>query len=285
MLQSLGRKSAIWSERIIPDAFVFAVILSAVIFLLGIVVADKTPVEMVGYWYDGFWNFLGFSMQMVLILLTGYVLAQSPPIRAVIQRLAGQPKTSRQAILLIAVVTIFAGFINWGLGLVIGAILAIAVSLSAKQRGIRVHFPLAVAAGYLALSIHSAGFSSTAPLIVNTDNHFLFQQIGRIPFTETVLTSWNFLAVLAYIIVVPLLLVFLSPPEDEVREVGDFHESKPTEEGLDGEPAATLVKKLENSRLITALVVLPGLYYISSYFYDRGVTIQHNLMQKILSTI
>jgi short subunit fatty acids transporter len=51
-----------------PSPFLFALILSYVVFLAGIGLTGSGPVEMVGFWYDGFWAFLTFSMQMVLIL-------------------------------------------------------------------------------------------------------------------------------------------------------------------------------------------------------------------------
>ena len=39
---------------------------------------NDTPTQVLGFWGDGFWNLLEFSMQMVLIVVTGHVMASSP---------------------------------------------------------------------------------------------------------------------------------------------------------------------------------------------------------------
>jgi short-chain fatty acids transporter len=286
MLQRLGSVSARYANKLIPDAFVFAILLSAFIFVLGVLITPSGPAQMVGHWYSGFWNFLGFSMQMVLILLTGYVLAQSPPVRRIMARLAKVPKSGGQGIVLIAAVTLVAGFINWGLGLVVGAVLAIAVARDMKQRGIPLHFPLAAAAGYLGLSIHSTGFSSTAPLIVNTDNHFLYEQIGRVPFTDTVLTTWNLIAVAVYILFVPLLMKAMMPPAHEIKEIqladdkedGDDNPGHMLVEAPEDEADRPLAQRLENSRVLTAMVVVPGFGYIAYFFATKGFDLNINIV-------
>ena len=75
-------------------------------------------------WGDGFWELLSFAMQMLLVLVTGFILASSPPIR----RLPGRPCRSRHrrgsAIVMVSLVSLAANWINWGFGLVVGAIFA-----------------------------------------------------------------------------------------------------------------------------------------------------------------
>jgi short-chain fatty acids transporter len=55
----------------LPDAFLFAIMLTFIVFGFGIVFQNQSPVEMAGYWGDGFWKLLAFAMQMVLFLVTG----------------------------------------------------------------------------------------------------------------------------------------------------------------------------------------------------------------------
>ena len=86
MLQTAGAVCARISRQIVPNPFVFAIILSAVVYLMGIALTDAGPFEMVGHWYDGFWNLLQFAMQMVIILVTGFVVAYHPRVRAGILR-------------------------------------------------------------------------------------------------------------------------------------------------------------------------------------------------------
>ncbi len=255
---------------------------------MGIWLTPSGPLDMIFHWYDGFWNFLGFSMQMVFILLTGYVLAQSGPARRCMNRMAKAPKNAGQGLLLISAVTLVAGFINWGLGLVVGAVMAITVARDLKSRGIKLHFPLAAAAGYLGLSIHSAGFSSTAPLISNTDDHFLFDMIGRIPFADTVLQPWNLIAVAVYLIVVPFVIKAMHPSDENVQEIH-------LKEELDSEAEVSndaeilgytdgkvpLAQRLENSVILMALVVVPGVIYIVYFFSTRGFDLNINFINFI----
>lgn len=219
MLRIVGDFFAQLARRLMPSPFVFAILLTFVVYGAGIVLTDSGPLEMVGYWYDGFWNLLSFAMQMVLILLGGYVLATSPQARSLISRLAEAPATAGQAIVLIASVTIVAGWINWGLGLVIGAVVAVTVSESARRRGIRVHFPLAAAAGYTGLLIFGNGFSSSAPLLVNTPDHFLMEEIGLVPVSETIVTPYNLLISLVFLLTIPFVLRAMHPESDDCREI------------------------------------------------------------------
>ncbi|MQA15312.1 MAG: short-chain fatty acid transporter [Pseudonocardiaceae bacterium] len=309
MLQKLGETSSRLASRFIPDAFVFALMLSAVVYGLGVGLTPSGPAEMVGHWYEGFWSLLEFSMQMILILLTGYVLAQSSIVKRGLDRLASLPGTGRQAIFLIALVTLLAGFVNWGLGLVVGAVLSIAVAKNAKARGIRVHFPLAVAAGYMGLSIHSAGFSSTAPLLVNTEGHFLENEIGTVPLTETIITPFNLILVGIYVALIPLVLRGMSPPSDKCQEIGpsgdDEGPGEPTDPVEDGREAdgagkgavqtdesvstqrvpTTVVTRLENNVVLTLLVVVPGFLYIGWFFATNGFDLNINIVNFIFLMI
>lgn len=219
MLRAIGNAFAQLARKFIPSAFVFAILLTVVVYAAGIGLTDSGPFEMIGYWYEGFWNLLTFSMQMVLILLAGYVLATSPQARALITRLAELPGTAGQAILLIAVVTIVAGWLNWGLGLVTGAVMAVTVAESARSRGIRVHYPLAAAAGYAGLLIFGNGLSSSAPLLVNTQDHFLIEEIGLVPVGETILTPYNLITSVVFLLTIPFVLRAMHPGDDDCREI------------------------------------------------------------------
>ena len=61
-----------------PDPFVLVVVLTFFVGILAVFMTDHTPTQVLGFWGDGFWNLLEFSMQMVLIVVTGHVMASSP---------------------------------------------------------------------------------------------------------------------------------------------------------------------------------------------------------------
>ena len=86
-------------------------------------------------WYRGFWALLAFAMQMCLILVTGYAIAYHPLVYRGLKRLATVPKSTKQAVALTAFVAMVFSWINWGLGLIIGAVLARAIGVEFyKQR-------------------------------------------------------------------------------------------------------------------------------------------------------
>lgn len=85
-------------QAFLPDPFIFALILSAIVFLLGVLTNGETPYQMVLHWGNGFWGFLGFSMQMVLVIIFGNCLATAPIFHKLVKKLALIPKTPKQAV-------------------------------------------------------------------------------------------------------------------------------------------------------------------------------------------
>jgi short-chain fatty acids transporter len=97
MIRRLGHRCAAIFRAITPDPFVLAVGLTLVVFAMALVFQGASPVEVVRAWQGdkGFWSLLAFTMQMLLILVTGHALASSPPLQRAIQTLARQPLSSR----------------------------------------------------------------------------------------------------------------------------------------------------------------------------------------------
>jgi short-chain fatty acids transporter len=119
LFQSMGRGLSAVTARWMPDPMIFALALSGIVFVLGLVMTDSTPLDMLIYWYDGFWSLLTFAMQMVLILLTGYALATAPGLAGGIRRLARIPNSGRAAVFTTALVSTIFTWFHWGLGLIV----------------------------------------------------------------------------------------------------------------------------------------------------------------------
>ena len=86
-----------------------------------------TPSGMLKAWYGGVWgsqNIFTFAFQMVLILVTGYTLAEAPVLKRAIVHIAGKPNNQVQGALLCFTVSAVLSLLNWGLGLVAGALVA-----------------------------------------------------------------------------------------------------------------------------------------------------------------
>lgn len=111
-------------QKYLPDPFSIAWIISLVVVALAIGVTHKTPLEVATYWGQGFFDILAFSMQMTLVIVTGYALASAGVVRRFLQTIARIPKTPKQTVFFIAVVSMVLYYLNWGLGLIAGGLLA-----------------------------------------------------------------------------------------------------------------------------------------------------------------
>src|SRR5258705_13848287 len=117
-----------WAERWIPEAFTFALLATFTVLLAALAAPPSTPPQVVDAWGRGFWELIPFTMQMALIIITGHVLATSPPMGRLIRAIASWPRTPRGAVALVTFFTLAASWFNWGFSLVFGAVLAIEVA-------------------------------------------------------------------------------------------------------------------------------------------------------------
>ncbi len=209
-----------------PSPFVFAIGLTYVVFLAGLLVEGRSPVEMVQFWQDGFWNLLSFGMQMVLILATGYVLAYHPLVQRGIDRLTAMPSTGPQAVVLVGAVSMVVAWIQWGLGLIVGAILAREMGRRAHKRQIPVHYPLLCVAGYMGLGLTwHWGLAASGPLLMNTPgNVFIEAGIvdGLVSTSQTIFHPYTLALVVLGIAYSLGVLYVLTPPESESEPITAF---------------------------------------------------------------
>ena len=277
-MRRFGNALAAFSTRWIPDAFVFAVGLSVLVYLLALGLTDHGPLQLVDDWYTGFWGLLEFAMQMALVLVTGYALASSPPARRAIRRIAALPRGPLSACALTAVGAALLGMLHWGLGLIAGAMLAVEVARSCRERGIKAHFPLLAASGYTGLMVWHSGLSGSSPLLVNTEGHFLEDQIGVLPLSETLFQPFNLVFLAAMLIGAPLLLMSMHPRPEDAEEIEDAPDG---ESGPGGDGGAVLTKeerrtltpaqRLMHSRVPVLAVVAAGLVYIVPELVRGGI--------------
>lgn len=263
-------------EHLVPDAFVFAILLTIVVFVMGIGIQRQTPVQMIQYWAEGFWNFLAFSMQMVLMVVTGHTLATSPSGRRFVERLARIPTNSASAAAFIALVSALLAWISWGLGLIGGGLLALAISRHLR----RVNFKLLVAAAYAGMMVGTNGLSVTEPLMVNTPGHFLEKEIGLIPLSRTVLSPQMLVPVLLGTVAVVLLAWLMhgnETPEPVVLADSGSDTAEPT---VDTNP--TFAGRLDRSRVLAWIVGLAGLLYAVLWFSRKGFDLNLNVFIFIL---
>ncbi|MCP1365034.1 TIGR00366 family protein, partial [Halomonas sp. BBD48] len=215
-------------------------------------------------------NLLTFSMQMLLVLVTGFMLASSPPVRRLLARLASQADNAAKAIVLVSVVSLAASWINWGFGLVVGALFA-----KELARQVRVDYRLLVASAYSGFVVWHGGLAGSIPLVIATEGHFAADRIGVIPTSETIFALYNLAIVAVLFVVVPLVNRWMLPDEEEsVFVERDRLEDAPPHRYLPARPA----EHLENSVALSWLVGIPGLLFLLDHFVLRGGGLNLNIV-------
>jgi short-chain fatty acids transporter len=183
--------------------------------LLAVVFTDQGPVAVVSHWGEGFWFVLAFSMQSALALMTGWAFADSPPIKRVLQRIGEIPRTQKQAVFATAVVGQIFGLFHWGVVLVAGAIFAREVAVAMEEKDVDVHYPLLVATGYAGLLPWHQGLSAASMLLVATPDHFLADQIGVVPVSETIFYPGNLIIVAGVVLVTMIIMPLMAPEKKD----------------------------------------------------------------------
>jgi short-chain fatty acids transporter len=213
-LERFAARATELTERWMPDAFVFALggtlfIAVAAFAVDGAMRAD--PLKLVDAWGNGFWSLIPFTLQMTMMIIGGYVLATSPPIFRLIQRLASRPQTGKGAVVLVAAASLFTSLLNWGFSLIFSAVLAREVARrvpSADYRALG-------ASSFLGLgTVWAQGLSGSAALQMASAASMppaLVQITGVIPLTETIF-RWESLVAVAIEILVVLAVVWMYAP-------------------------------------------------------------------------
>ncbi len=263
-----------WTERWIPDAFIFALAATVIVVVAALTWTGATAGQIVDAWGGGFWGLIPFTMQMSLVIITGHVLATSAPMRTVIRAIAGWPQTPRGAVAMVAFFAMASSWFNWGFSLVFSAVLAREVA----RRVPRVDYRALAAATFLGLgSIWAQGLSGSAALQMATPGA-LQPQIreivsggvipgGLLPFTHTIFLWQSLVAVVIEVVVVTLLMWLATPPAGRARTAADL--------GIDlVDPEPPVINRrqvppgawLEHSAILPLFIVALGGTYLVRYF-------------------
>lgn len=200
----------------LPSPFSIAVILSLLCYLAAFFLTDSNGtqphwIEIIGFWHQGLWILLGFSMQMMLMLILGHSLALSPWVGKMLDKIM-EPMVQSQsrAILAVNILTLLAAFFNWGLGLILGAVLVRKTAEFAKKKKLALNYGLLGAAGYTGMMVWHGGLSGSAPLTVTGTGHSLEDKIGLIGLDETLFSPMNIVGFILCMLLIPLLSWVLS---------------------------------------------------------------------------
>lgn len=299
VIERFGQRVANVVERWMPSPFLFAIILTYIVFVVGILVQGTGPFEMVLFWFDGFWLFLAFAMQMTIILMTGFVIAYHPRVNDLLQRLTKVPNNGKQAVVLVGLVAMVLAWVHWGLGLIVGAIFAREMGKTAYDNGISVHYPLLCVAGYMGLGLTwHWGLSGSAPLLINTPgNEFVELGIldGLVSTTETIFHPYALTLTVTSIVFASILLYLLSPRGENARDItqyvseerlfggvaegvtgADVAADGGTDEPADGDGDERTVRpvpaeRIDNSKILGGIIAITGVIVVLYTFWTQGM--------------
>ena len=282
MMEKLGEKFTELFKKYLPDAFVFALVLTLLTALSALIWTDTSVMGIIEAWYQGFWMLLEFGMQMILLLVTGYSIALASPVKRFLFKITQFIQTPRQLYPFIIIIGMLLSSISWG-WVVITAVLARELALRIKG----VNYPYLIACVYFTGVIWVSGFSSSIPLLLNTENNYLIES-GIL--NETVSTSYSLGSILNISIIVfsfiltPLLFLLFIPKKQQSLEemmISDNPNQELTivEEAdsmrISGNPVSD---RLNNTLIFQYILGVMGLVYIFYYFSTKGFDINLNIM-------
>ena len=225
-VDALGRLMSRLGERWMPDPFVIILALLLLVTLVGGALGpalDELPLrQRPGALAEAFLrelyalSLMKFAMQMALVLLLGHALALAPAAQRAIGALTARVRTFEGAIVMVASVSAVASLIQWGMGVILGALMAREAGRALAARGQPAHYPLLGAAGYAGFMVWHGGLSGSAPLAVAGQGHALADLLGVIPIERTLGSPLNLVITAALLVVIPGTLWAIRPrrPED-----------------------------------------------------------------------
>ena len=285
MISKLGEKFTQLFQKYMPNAFVFAIILTIVTATGAFFWLDVAPMKIIISWYDGFWSLLEFGMQIVLIIITGFSIALSPIVNKGIESLTRYIKTPRQVYFLIVFIGMLLSTVSFG-WIVITCVLARELALRVKG----INYPFLVALVYFSNGAWVTGLSSSIPLLLNTKNNYLIETgvlSEVIPTSETLGSNLNIAMIVLFVIVAPVLALIIAPKKKVAKELKDMLKANnQTEETISIKdealstklPFKTVSDTLNNSFLLQLIIVAMGLTYIIYHFSTKGFNLNFNIM-------
>ena len=286
-IESLANASTMVMQKFLPDAYIFAVILTIIVFIASLIATKQNFISIVGHWGKGVWSLLAFSMQMVLVLVTGHVLALSPPFKKLLDYLSNIPKTPAQGIALVSIISYTACILNWGFGLIIGAIYAKEIAKKVKA----IDYRLLIASAYSGFVLWHAGFSGSVPLVIAGGD--LSATGGSlteaVPVSHTLFSSYNIFIVVGMWILLPIINVLMHPKNEEDVFVIDPNlikdEAQSKKVSKEEFKNMTPAEKLENSCFVNYILAILGFSYIVYYFVNSAKQGKFDLNLNIVNLI
>jgi short-chain fatty acids transporter len=274
----LGRMAWVFTylfEKALPDPYVFALILTFVAVGLALRMAPSGTIQTIASsWYGGFSSIFSFAFQMVMMLTTGYALAKAPLIERGLTKLAAVPRQPESAVSLTLFVSLSASWLNWGLGLVISALLARAIA-----RRIEIDFGWLVAAAYSGFVVSTEGLSGSIALSQATHAsplNIVEKVTGNsIPLPQMIFARFNVVPVVLLFIALPILFRYVRPTAANVQ-IANSPATKEGEIARSAAPKGGIGKSLDQAWVLNVALVLLATFSLGVEWMHKGFSLDLN---------
>jgi short-chain fatty acids transporter len=267
-LARVGLQLSDWFERWFPDAFALALSAVAIVFV-ATVASGSSPGQAAQWFGAGFWDLVAFTMQMAMIIVTGYAVATAPPVYAVIVRMARVPTSGPGAAAYVGLFSMLSSLVSWSFSLIFSGLLAREVTHRVRGADYRA----VGAAAYLGVgSVWALGLSSSAALIMAAPASLpdAIENIsGVIPLSQT-LGLWQSMLIAGLLVIVSMAISYYSaPPRAQARgmeEMGVAYAPVSNDIGRAQKPG----EWLEYSPLLTIVICVLGFGFLASEVASAG---------------
>ncbi|MGV2290218.1 TIGR00366 family protein [Trinickia sp. YCB016] len=269
-------------EQVMPDPFVLSIALTLVVILLAMVFAPHASLPVIlTSWYGGTFGILGFALQMILILATGYAIAEAPLVQRGLRAMAARASTPARAALLVFPIVGVAAWLNWGLGLIVGALLSREIA-----KRVKVDFAWLVAGSYSAWSVCNSGLSSSIALSQASHGNALNlveKATGQVvPLSQTIFAPFVFIPTVLIVVVMTAIFIRMHPKAEYVVPFNEPQADAAGASAADSDPHArvgsgvTLATYIEHSIFGTLLLLALGIGYLAMTWHAKGFELDIN---------
>ena len=270
-LAATGLRLSEWFERWFPDAYSLAIVAVAIVAAASIGIGNS-PAQTAQWFGAGFWDLVAFTMQVSMLIVSGFALAQAPPVHATIRRLAGVPTTPRGAAAYVAMFSMLSSLFSWTFSLIFSALLA--KEVAHRVRG--ADYRALGAAAYLGVGgVWAFGLTSSAALIMAAPASLppaILKISGVIPLSQT-LGLWQSMTIAAALLLVSVTIAYSSAPGPEqarsMEDMGAVYEAASPPAGKPERPG----EWLEYNPALTIFVAAMGLAYLVREAATKGASV------------
>lgn len=210
-------------------------------------------------------------MQMALVLVLGSARACKKALAAI----ATLAHDKKSAILVTTFVSTVCCWLNWGFGLIAGALLAKAVARRVRD----VDYPLLIASAYSGFVIWHAGLSGSIPLQIGAEGGTEILGVSYYASTTaTIFHPMNLAMVIVILLLMPLVNYAMHPTQEHTILVDPALLVDEEEKQYKIETPAD---RIEHSRILWVITLVLGFAYIVYYFVQKGFNLDLNIVNMI----